>query len=184
MSKSNYANGEAPPGEQHKAVQTAAWSELVGFRRRDAASAEPVKPVGPEASKSDAVVIIGKGANIVGEITNCSQVEIAGALEGKVVAESVVVRAGGYLKGHVRAERAEVHGSIEGQVQVEDHLDIRSTGVVAGELAYGKLSVASGGRLAGTIEIVSDAEHESHAAGGMSFIPAGATSGEGYVGAA
>jgi cytoskeletal protein CcmA (bactofilin family) len=62
-----------------------------------------------------------------------------------------------------------VHGSIEGHVQVEDHLDIRATGVVAGELAYGKLSVASGGRLAGTIEIVSethangvDPDHELH----------------------
>lgn len=98
-------------------------------------------------------MVVGKGASIVGEITNCSQVEIAGALEGKVVAEAVIVRASGWLKGTVCSERAEVHGTIEGQVQVEQHLDIRSTGKVSGELAYGKLSVASGGCLAGTIQL-------------------------------
>jgi cytoskeletal protein CcmA (bactofilin family) len=126
------------------------WSDLVGFRRRG--SAKPA-PVAAEPA-SEAIVVVGKGATIVGEITNCSQVEIAGALEGKIVADTVIVREGGVLKGHVRAERAEVHGIIEGQIQVEDHLDIHSTGEVSGELSYGKLSVASGGRLAGSIEIV------------------------------
>jgi cytoskeletal protein CcmA (bactofilin family) len=164
-SNSTYANGsEASASEQpvgaHKLPFE--WAGLVGFRRRDgvAAAVKPVtEPLAPEKQakplvEGDAVVVVGKGANIVGEITNCSQVEIAGALEGKVVAEAVIVRAGGCLKGHVCAQRAEVHGSIEGQVQVADHLDIRSTGQVSGELTYGKLSVASGGCLAGTIEIV------------------------------
>ncbi len=134
------------------------WSDLVGFRRREAVAEHTVPQGANRAAEStrDGVVVVGKGASIVGEITNCSQVEIAGALEGKVVAEAVIVRAGGRLKGRVCSERAEVHGTIEGEVQVEDHLDIRSTGHVSGELAYGKLSVASGGRLAGTIQIVSD----------------------------
>jgi cytoskeletal protein CcmA (bactofilin family) len=39
-------------------------------------------------------------------------------------------------------------------MQIEDHLDIHATGDVSGELTYGKLSVASGGRLAGSIGIV------------------------------
>src|SRR5204863_3407743 len=71
----------------------------------------------------------------------------------KVVADVVIVREGGCLKGHVVSDRAEVHGTFEGQIQVEDHLDIRATGDVSGELTYGKLSVASGGRLAGSVEI-------------------------------
>jgi cytoskeletal protein CcmA (bactofilin family) len=151
-SQSSSSADEAAP-DQHKPARE--WGELVGFRRREASHVEHETPR-PEESNGDGVVVIGKGASIVGEITNCSQVEIAGALEGKVVAEAVIVRAGGCLKGQVCSERAEVHGTIEGEVQVEDHLDIRSTGDVSGELAYGKLSVASGGRLAGNIQIVSE----------------------------
>lgn len=160
---------EAPPGAEPKAIQpathhrsTVKWGELVGFRRRE--TTQSSDGTTPAESTSVGCVVVGKGASIVGEITNCSQVEIAGALEGKVVAEAVIVRAGGCLKGRVCSERAEVHGTIEGQVQVEDHLDIRSTGDVSGELAYGKLSVASGGRLSGSIEIVSDAHHREEPA--------------------
>jgi len=83
--------------------------------------------------------------------------EIEGYLEGTVIAGEVIVRAGGCLKGHVQSERAEVHGTIEGQVHVQDHLDIRSTGEASGELTYGKLSVAPGGKLAGKI-----LNHEQH----------------------
>lgn len=105
-----------------------------------------------DGKNGDGLVIIGKGTSMVGEINNCSRLEIEGSLEGHVVADSVVVRAGGRLKGSVRTERAEVHGTIEGQVSVQEHLDIRSTGQVTGELAYGKLSVAPGGYIAGSIE--------------------------------
>lgn len=159
--KPSLLNGNEAPRDEQSAAPASAhkapieWTDLVSFRRRDGAQAAASKTEAP--SPGDGVVVVGKGASIVGEITNCSQVEIAGALEGKVVAEAVIVRAGGCLKGHVCSKRAEVHGSIEGEVQVEDHLDIRATGQVAGELAYGKLSVASGGRLAGSIEIVSEA---------------------------
>lgn len=140
------------------------WGGLVGLRREP--QPEERNPPRQQAivPSGDGLVVVGKGASIVGEITNCSQVEIAGALEGKVIAEAVIVRAGGCLKGTVCSERAEVHGIIEGQVQIEQHLDIRSTGRVSGELAYGRLSVASGGCLAGTIQLVPEADHEQEAA--------------------
>jgi cytoskeletal protein CcmA (bactofilin family) len=108
--------------------------------------------------RREGLVVVGKGASIVGDITSCSQVEIAGTFEGTVVAEDVIVRPGGYLKGTVSSERAEVHGRVEGRIRVEHHLDIRSTGRVSGELSYGRLSVASGGLVAGTIELSADGE--------------------------
>jgi cytoskeletal protein CcmA (bactofilin family) len=152
-------------GETGEALQVDAqkkpsvdWGSFVGLRREP----QPEERTPPQAiaPNNDGHVVVGKGAFIVGEITNCSQVEIAGALEGKVIAEAVIVRAGGRLKGTVQSERAEVHGIIEGQVQVEQHLDIRSTGRVSGELAYGRLSVASGGCLAGNIQLYPEEEHE------------------------
>jgi cytoskeletal protein CcmA (bactofilin family) len=152
--------GEASQGEPLKKIALD-WGSLVGLRREP----QPEERTPPQAivANTDGHVVVGKGAFIVGEITNCSQVEIAGALEGKVIAEAVIVRAGGCLKGTVQSERAEVHGIIEGQVQVEQHLDIRSTGRVSGELAYGRLSVASGGCLAGNIQLYPEEDHEEPA---------------------
>ena len=113
-----------------------------------------------EDKNGDGFVVIGKGTHIVGEISNCSKIEISGYLEGSLMAGEVIVREGGCLKGHVQSERAEVYGTIEGEVHVQEHLDIRSTGQVGGELAYGKLSVAPGGKLAGKIQSHSQLERQ------------------------
>ena len=165
-----FAKVHTEDGDEHKATSSAAalksaleWGELVGFRRRYPAEVKQETPQ-PVENTGEGIVVVGKGASIVGEISNCSQVEIAGALEGKVVADVVIVHEGGCLKGHIVSDRAEVHGTIEGQIQVEDHLDIRATGDVSGELTYGKLSVASGGRLSGLVEIGAHARAREAAA--------------------
>ena len=93
-----------------------------------------------------------KSTSVVGEISNCSRVEIEGSLEGNITAETVVIRANGRVKGSIQSKRAEIHGTIEGQVHVQDQLEIRSTGQVSGELAYGKLYVEAGGHLDGSIQ--------------------------------
>jgi cytoskeletal protein CcmA (bactofilin family) len=165
-----FTHVQTADNDEHKVTSSAAaiksaleWGELVGFRRRYPSEVKQETPQ-PVENTGEGIVVVGKGASIVGEISNCSQVEIAGALEGKVVADVVIVREGGCLKGHVVSDRAEVHGTIEGQLQVEDHLDIRATGDVSGELTYGKLSVASGGRLAGSVEIGAHARAREAAA--------------------
>lgn len=104
-----------------------------------------------QANASDGVVIIGKGTRIVGEITDCSRVEIQGIVDGTIVAETLIIREGGSLTGRLQATHAEVHGSFNGQLDIAELLDIRSTGTVEGELAYGKLAVAMGGHISGNV---------------------------------
>ena len=156
MNGGDAAHEEIQPASLQKSPME--WSGFL--RRREHAQPAPKPAVQREASNGAGLVVIGTGANIVGEITNCTQVEIAGSLEGKVVADALIIRDGGCLKGYVCARRAEVHGTVEGEVKVADHLDIRSTGDVSGELTYGKLSVASGGRLSGLLEIIRTHEQE------------------------
>jgi len=146
--------GDASPDQQSKSDQSVTPQQPHTVVPPSAD--DQVAPCDAEASQlaepnEDGRVVVGKGAKIVGEISNCSQVEIAGELEGNAVAEVVIIRAGGRLKGGVNAKRAEVHGTMEGEIQVEEHLDIRSTGQVSGELTYGRLSIADGGQLEGNI---------------------------------
>ena len=102
-------------------------------------------------TNSDGVVIIGKGTRIVGEITDCSRVEIQGMVEGTIVADALIIREGGSLTGRLQATQAEVHGAFNGQLDIADLLDIRATGTVEGELAYGKLAVSMGGHISGNV---------------------------------
>jgi cytoskeletal protein CcmA (bactofilin family) len=116
------------------------------------------------ASDSEGVVVIGKGTKITGQISDCAKLEIQGTVEGTIVADALVVREGGVVKGDVRAAHAEIHGLFEGQLAVRDILDVRGTGHVQGELSYGKLAVAMGGYISGNVSSETNAAVRSAAA--------------------
>jgi cytoskeletal protein CcmA (bactofilin family) len=134
-------------GEWSRTVETVRTNSAIDFAK--------IKSCRP----ANGIIVVGKGASMTGEITNCSRVEIAGELEGNILAQSVVIRAGGRVNGTVCAEEAEVSGTIEGQLLVERHLDIGSTGMIIGELSYGSIEIAPGGRIAGSIQL--QAQHLS-----------------------
>jgi len=112
----------------------------------------------PNAIRSEGAVLIGRGTRITGEINDCDLMEIQGVFEGNAVANSVVVREGGGFNGKLQTNNAEVHGVVEGTIVVRELLDIGSTGKVKAELTYGRLSVAPGGHIAGSIQTQPAAE--------------------------
>ncbi|MFN0219893.1 MAG: polymer-forming cytoskeletal protein [Hyphomicrobium sp.] len=99
----------------------------------------------------DGAVFIGKGTQAVGEISHCTMVVIRGRIEGNIDTKVLIVESEGALVGNVHADHMEIHGRIEGNAVVSDLADIRSTGLITGELVYGQLSVAAGGQVHGTI---------------------------------
>ncbi len=108
----------------------------------------------PDDTIGEGVVLIGKGTRLVGEINNCTTVQIQGQFEGNIVADEIVISEGGSLNGYAKTDRALVHGNLEGNVVVANLLDISSTGRVSGELTYGQLAVAAGGHVGGTVQRV------------------------------
>jgi cytoskeletal protein CcmA (bactofilin family) len=99
----------------------------------------------------DGVVFIGKGSKLVGDLSDCTVVDIHGAFEGTIVANTVVIRESGVFKGTMVTDQAEVHGVVEGTVTVHELLDMRASGTASGELTYGRLSVADGGNIFGNL---------------------------------
>jgi cytoskeletal protein CcmA (bactofilin family) len=119
-------------------------------------------PAEPSASSSlardnrqtdeDAVVFIGKSAVIRGDVVSTSIVEVRGSLEGNVTTQSMIVRDGGSFRGDLKAHQAEIHGTVDGKIEIDDLLDIRQSGRVSAEARYGRLSVSTGGSLSGNVK--------------------------------
>lgn len=120
-----------------------------------AAPVSTVKKSPFEGMECEGAVLIGAGAKVAGDISSSRTVEIQGFLEGNVVTNSLIVRAGGGFKGEMQTQNAEVHGTIEGTLAVQDLLDIRATGRVSAEATYGKLAVSAGGCLTGNVQVKS-----------------------------
>ncbi|MEZ5854346.1 MAG: polymer-forming cytoskeletal protein [Hyphomicrobiaceae bacterium] len=100
---------------------------------------------------AEGLVIIGKGTTVHGTIGDCRKLDIHGVLQGDVVAEMMIVREGGGIKGTVQTDRAEIHGVFEGTLIVHEHLQIESTGDVTGEVSYQTFAMQAGARLSGNI---------------------------------
>jgi cytoskeletal protein CcmA (bactofilin family) len=62
------------------------------------------------------LLVVQEDTIIKGEVRNCRQIEVFGYVEGKVVAESAVIHAGGRCFGTLRSQTAEVSGTLQGNV--------------------------------------------------------------------
>jgi cytoskeletal protein CcmA (bactofilin family) len=118
------------------------------------------KPL-PERQQSDGVVLIGKGTRILGDISDCTMIEIQGTLEGTVCADAVVIREGGGFRGTMQTDKAEVHGVLEGTICVHELLDMRASCNVSGDITYGRLAVADGGNISGNLKLKSMVAEDS-----------------------
>ena len=62
-----------------------------------------------------------------------------------------MVSKSGYIKGKVKTETMTIEGKTEGEITVNDLLQIKSTGSINGKVIYGKIEVEDGGKLIGEI---------------------------------
>ena len=98
-------------------------------------------------SENRGLLIIGEGAVLKGDVKSGRRVEIWGYVEGGVTASEVVVQEGGKLFGQVKSDSAEVRGTLQGDVRVQQLIAIKSTGVASGHIKYGRMSMEEGGEL-------------------------------------
>lgn len=105
-------------------------------------------------SDNRGVLVIGEDAILKGDIKNCREIEIFGYVEGQLDAGRVIVHQQGRLFGTVKAENAEVHGEVQGNVRVKQLIAIKSTGTVSGSVKYGRLAMEEGAELAASVRNV------------------------------
>ena len=116
---------------------------------------EPLPEVTEEKTKdptnSMSSLLIGNGVSITGSIKADNEVTIQGALDGDVDCHYLMVSKSGNIKGKVKTETMTIEGKTEGEITVNNLLQIKSTGSINGKVIYGKIEVEDGGKLIGEI---------------------------------
>ncbi|MFP2997946.1 polymer-forming cytoskeletal protein [Spongiivirga sp. MCCC 1A20706] len=88
---------------------------------------------------------IGKGTNIVGDISSDADFRIDGALEGNVkTSGKVVIGRTGSIKGKVECLNADIEGKFSGELSVNDTLALKASANIQGDVVAGKLAVEPG----------------------------------------
>ena len=94
---------------------------------------------------------VGNGVTITGSIKADNEVTIEGTLDGDVDCHCLMVSKSGNIKGKVKTETMTIEGKAEGEISINELLQIKSTGSVNGKIVYGKIEVDDGGKLIGEI---------------------------------
>jgi cytoskeletal protein CcmA (bactofilin family) len=97
--------------------------------------------------------IIAADITIEGKIEGSGHVRIAGSFKGDVhVQGNLTIEPGARLTGQVRANTVTVGGELQGNIDAAARVELLETGIVAGDVKAGSLTVAAGSRMRGQVE--------------------------------
>jgi len=120
-------------------------------------SKKTARPVKSETSHF--TTSIGEECVFEGNISTTSSTRIDGKLKGKISGENtLIVGERGVILGEVKASAIIVYGRIEGIVDSE-RLEIKSTGIVTGDIFIDRLVVEEGGVYNGRCGMSERVEH-------------------------
>jgi cytoskeletal protein CcmA (bactofilin family) len=111
-------------------------------------------PVKPATSPMDQAHI-GRTLVVKGEVTGAESVFIDGRVEGTILFPDYRVTIGrnGHVAANITAKEVVIMGKVQGNVECADRLEIRSEGLLAGDVITHRISVEEGAILKGGVEV-------------------------------
>lgn len=109
-----------------------------------------------EAETQRGVAVIGKSVMIKGQIISREDLTIDGELEGTIEAQEhrLTIGTNGRVQAGVKAREVVVLGSINGNVEATDKIDIRKDAKLVGDIKTARIVIEDGAFFKGSIDIV------------------------------
>ncbi|MBV9550511.1 MAG: polymer-forming cytoskeletal protein [Alphaproteobacteria bacterium] len=108
----------------------------------------------PGDKSSEGALFIGAGVELKGDVEVPGAASVDGKFEGTLKAKTLIVGQTGHVSGQISVETAEIRGMVEDHLTVRNRLVLRSSGSIAGTIAYSKIMVEEGGSISGSIEMM------------------------------
>lgn len=96
-------------------------------------------------SESDVVTVIGTGTEITGEIKCKGTIRVEGNVSGRILSDdTIVIHETGHVKAELLAGQVIVGGTVEGNVQAQDRIEVTSKARLVGDITAPRVSIADG----------------------------------------
>ena len=120
---------------------------------RRVASSSGTKSPHPEPEPS-AMTVIAPGSRLQGTIAGTAEVLVEGFFEGRAEVEGgFVVGQHGKVQGNIKARVVRIAGSVVGNVEAAERVELLSTGRIEGDVLAQRVAIAEGGFCQGRIEM-------------------------------
>jgi cytoskeletal protein CcmA (bactofilin family) len=107
------------------------------------------------AMPQTSVAVIGKTLSVKGEISGSGPLHIEGRVEGTIRLDGAYLNIGpeAMVKAQISAREVVVRGSVNGNVNVSERIDIRNGGSVTGDVTSHSVSIEEGAFFKGSIDM-------------------------------
>ena len=118
-------------------------------------SSTPMGRIEPESSRGGSATI-GKAVKIVGQIYSKEDLFVDGDLEGTVEAleHKLTIGPNGTVHASVKAREVVAQGSVQGNVEAADKIEIRKDAKLVGDIKTARIIIEDGSYFKGSIDIV------------------------------
>src|SRR6201997_930836 len=115
----------------------------------------PMGRIEPESSRGGSATI-GKAVKIVGQIYSKEELYVDGDLEGTLEAleHKLTIGPNGTVHASVKAREVVVLGTIQGNVEAADKIEIRKDAKLVGDIKTARIIIEDGAYFKGSIDIV------------------------------
>ena len=98
-----------------------------------------------------------EGTNLKGDIVSDSNIRLDGELIGDLTTTGkLVVGPTGKITGNIICSNADIEGTINGTIKVDEFLYLKATAVFKGDITTGKISIDNGASFTGTHKMNDD----------------------------
>jgi cytoskeletal protein CcmA (bactofilin family) len=134
----------------------ALWKDNAPPDGAPAAAGATLATLNPDASKRRADVkesVIAMDLAIEGKIEGAGHVRIAGRFKGDVQVDgNLTIEPGAHVTGQVYAKTVIIGGELHGNINGATRVELLESGVLAGDVKAGTITVAAGSRMRGQAE--------------------------------
>ena len=102
--------------------------------------------------------IVGNDTRIAGKVSVKGPIRIDGTVEGDVQADWVVVGVTGKILGNTRTRGMVVGGSVEGNIEAAETVELREKATMVGEIHAPKLAISEGAVFDGRARMKGESE--------------------------
>ena len=100
------------------------------------------------------VTIIGKGMEIQGMLQVSGDMRVGGKIVGSInVDGKMIMSKGGVIEGDVETKNAEIAHKVRGNLLITEHLILRNTAEIDGDIKAKRMTVDEGAMVTGTCKV-------------------------------
>lgn len=115
-----------------------------------------------EVTIKNAETIIGPSIKVSGNFFGSGDIIVEGILEGEIkTSNSLYVGDKAKIKANITAKQAKISGEVQGNLVVENYLEITSTAKIYGDIQVGMLSIENGAIFNGSCNMSKEKKNET-----------------------